>query len=91
MSALESTCRRRPVSREGRLSGEEYSNVPVLPDRTSDVLILSLDVPKSDNMALGLEESQSLSNSIKEIDYLHQFSLVPCQQYVPRFQVKVQD
>jgi len=40
--------------REGKLSGEQYSKVPVLPDRTREVLILSLDVPKSDSMALSL-------------------------------------
>jgi hypothetical protein len=28
--------------------------VPMLPDRTHNVAILSLDVPKSDSMALGL-------------------------------------
>ena len=40
------------------------TDVPVLPDRTLEVLIISLDVPKSDSMALGLGQSQSLSDFI---------------------------
>lgn len=63
MSAFESICRNRPVSGEGRLSGAEYSNVPVFPDRTRDVCIISLDVPKSDSIARGINFPSSHVNN----------------------------
>jgi hypothetical protein len=61
MSDFESICASTPVWGEGSDSGEAYSNVPVFPDRVWE-FNMSLDVPKSESIARGINLPSSHVN-----------------------------